>query len=205
MPDKLPDVRVWRAAHGAAAKAGQTKVPEPVADGVRPAPEGIAAPLERRTNGTWTAAGAVEAARLRWEAEQVPDFGAKAKPWLPPSTELAPFDDARRDLLSERRHELHELTGGVDRGVGAQLRAWAYIHAAGEYWASKFFATGDADAFSRMVSAFKAASTEDAKLRDAAVWAAEARRSQGDDLFARQQDFQRQLAARQEKTNGNTE
>jgi hypothetical protein len=94
---------------------------------------------------------------------------------LPPADALKPFDDARQDLLRQRRKEIHELTGGVDSGVGAQLRAWAYIHAAGEYWASQFYATGNADAFGRMVSAFKASSTEDAKLRDAAAWAASAR------------------------------
>ena len=122
-----------------------------------------------------TPAGAAELARTRHEAAKLPDFGDRTHPWMPPLAELEPFDGARRDLLTQRRGEIHELTGGVDSGVGAQIRAWAYIHAAGEYWASKFFGTGDAEAFERMVRAFKAASTEDAKLRDAAAWAAAAR------------------------------
>src|SRR5690606_28026685 len=109
------------------------------------------------------------------ELAKLPDFGERVAPWLPPHDDLRPFDDARQDLLKQRRRELHEATGGLDSGVGAQLRSWAYIHAAGEYWASQFFATGNPDAFGRMVSAFKAASTEDAKLRDAAAWAAQAR------------------------------
>jgi hypothetical protein len=107
--------------------------------------------------------------------QKLPDFAGRTAPWLPPSDALKPFDEARQDLLKQRRKEIHELTGGVDSGVGAQLRAWAYIHAAGEYWASQFFSTGDGEAFGKMVSAFKASSTEDAKLRDAAAWAAKAR------------------------------
>ncbi len=171
----VPPVRVWRSAHGDAAKGGAVKVPEPCADGVRPIPPGVAAPVERREDGTVTPAGAAELARRRHELSKLPDFGDKAAPWLPPAAELAPFDAARRDLLAQRRDEICTLTGGVDSGVGAQLRAWAYIHAAGEYWASKFFASGDQSAFESMVRAFKASSTEDAKLRDAAAWAAKAR------------------------------
>lgn len=176
MADTVPPVGGWRTAHGTAASLGQAKVFEPVADGVRPAPEGVAAPVTRREDGTVTPAGAAELARLRWEAEKVPDFGGKTAPWLPPSADLKPFDDARKDLLGQRRTEIHELTGAVDSGVGTQIRAWAYIIAAGEFWASKFFATGDPEAFERMVRAFKAASTEDAKLRDAAAWGAAARK-----------------------------
>lgn len=173
----VPPVGGWRSAHGNLAGGGETHAFEPVADGVRPVPEGSAAPVERRDDGTVTAAGAAELARLRWEAAKIPDFGERTAPWLPPAPELAPFDDARKDLLGQRRGEIHEYTGAVDSGIGAQLRAWAYIHAAGEYWASKFFASGDAEAFERMVRAFKAASTEDAKLRDAAAWAANARKA----------------------------
>jgi hypothetical protein len=174
----VPSVGVWRTPHGRTAELGtQQRVAEPVADGVRPVPDGAAAPVDRRDDGTVTAAGAVELARMRWEAAKAPNFGDSAAPWLPPSTDLEPFDAARRELLGQRRGEIHALTGAVDSGVGAQLRAWAYIHAAGEYWASKFFASGDAEAFGRMVSAFKAASTEDAKLRDAAAWAANARKA----------------------------
>lgn len=174
----VPAVGVWRTAHGTLAESGETKAAEPCADGVRPVPDGAAARVERREDGTVTAAGAKELARLSAEARNAPDFGEKTQPWMPPLTELKPFDDARKDLLKQRRTELHEYTGAVDSGVGAQLRAWTYIHAAGEYWASKFFGTGDPDAFDKMVRAFKAASTEDAKLRDAAAWAAAARRAE---------------------------
>ena len=167
-----------RTAHGALAATGQTIAFEPCADGVRPAPQGAAAPVERRIDGTVTPEGAAELARMRWEVARQPDFGDRTQPWMPPAPELEPFDGARRDLLTQRRREIHELTGAVDSGVGAQLRAWSYIHAAGEYWASRFFGTGDPEAFDRMVRAFKAASTEDAKLRDAAAWAADAKPQQ---------------------------
>lgn len=175
MTDEVPKVGIWRTAHGAAAKGGETKVAEPVADGVRSAPEGSADPDSRRKDGTVTSEGAARLARMRWESAKVPDFGSKALPWLPPREDLVPFDDARQDLLKRRREEIHTMTGEVSAGVGAQLRAWAYIQAAGEYWASRFFSEADSDAFARMVSAFKAASTEDAKLRDAAAWEAAAR------------------------------
>ncbi|HKY39257.1 MAG TPA: hypothetical protein VJN18_25140 [Polyangiaceae bacterium] len=161
---------------------GERQVYETVTDGVRPVPAGAAAPVERRDDGTVTAAGAAELARMSAEARRLPDFGDRTQPWMPPAASLAPFDEARRDLLTQRRRELREATGGVDSGVGAQLRAWAYIHAAGEYWASQFYGTGDPEAFERMVRAFKASSSEDARMRDAAVWAAEARAKQGDAL-----------------------
>lgn len=190
--------KLWRPAHGAHAAGGATLACEPVADGVRPAPVGSAAPVERREDGTVTPAGAAELARMAAEARRMPDFGERAAAWLPPAAELAPFDGARRDLLAQRRAEVHALTGAVSSGVGAQLRAWAYIHAAGEYWASRFFATGDREAFESMVRAFRAASTEDAKLRDCAAWEAESRADhEGDDLARSQREFQRQLAERQ--------
>ena len=187
-----PPVRIWRSAHGAAAAAGATKVAEPCADGVRPVPAGAAAPVERRDDGTVTSESAAELARMGHEARKLPDFGDRTQPWMPPCAALAPFDGARRDLLTHRRKEIHELTGAVDSGVGAQLRAWAYIHAAGEYWASQFFGTGSEEAFVHMVRAFKAASTEDAKLREAAAWAAEAR----PDRAQRQADAARAAFAR---------
>jgi hypothetical protein len=173
----LPEVHARRAAHGALAATGATIAFEPCADGVRPVPPGVAAPIARREDGTVTPEGAAELARRGWEARRQPNFNDSAAPWLPPAEELAPFDGARKDLLSQRRDEICTITGGVSSGVGAQLRGWTYMHAAGEYWASQFFATGDPDAFERMVRAFKAASTEDCKLRDAAVWEAQARKA----------------------------
>ncbi len=174
-----PEVNVKRTAHGALAATGATIAFEPCADGVRPVPPGVAAPVERRLDGTVTPVGAKELGRRSGEARRQPNFNDSAAPWLPPAEELAPFDGARKDLLSQRRDEICTMTGGVSSGVGAQLRGWTYLHAAGEYWASQFFATGDPDAFERMVRAFKAASTEDCKLRDAAVWEAKARPKNG--------------------------
>jgi len=49
----------WRSAHGNAAKGGQTLTWEtPPSDEQRTAPDGVAAPIERRGNGTFTAEGA---------------------------------------------------------------------------------------------------------------------------------------------------
>jgi hypothetical protein len=132
----------------------------------------------------------------------MPDFSDGTAPWLPPCDELRPFDDARRDLLRQKRDELATATGGVSSGTGAILRGWAYIHAAGEYWASKFAATGDRKAFDSMVQAFRAASTEEARARDSAAWEATARqqadaRRQQAALRQRQAEYQRQLQERQ--------
>jgi hypothetical protein len=109
----------------------------------------------------------------------MPNFGDKAEPWMPPSTELAPFDVARKDLLLQRWDELSTLSGGVSSGVGAKLRGWSFMHAAGEYWAAKFFATGEPESFERMTRAFKAASTAEDQARDAAAWEAAARKASG--------------------------
>ena len=172
----VPPVGGWRTAHGSARSRGADRVFEPVADGVRPVPPGAGAPPPaRKPDGTFTRESAVAAAKRGAVLRRLPDFGSRAAPWLPPADALAPFDAARQDLLRQRWDEVHRLTGEVSSGVGAQLRAWAYIHAAGEYWASQFFASGDTTAFQRMTAAFKASSTEDAKLRDAAAWEAKAR------------------------------
>ncbi len=167
-----------RAAHGALAATGVTSTWESTpSDEVRAAPVGSAAPVDRREDGTVTPAGAAELARRRWEAARMPDFGDKAAPWMPPSAELAPFDGARKDLLMQRRDELATMTGAVSSGVGAKLRGWAYVHAAGEYWGAQFFATGDAKAYHNMVGAFRAASVLEDQARDAAAWEAQARRN----------------------------
>jgi hypothetical protein len=111
----------------------------------------------------------------------MPDFGDKTAPWMPPSSELAPFDTARKDLLLQRWDELSTMCGGVSSGVGAKLRGWSFMHAAGEYCAAKFFASGDADAFERMTRAFKAASTAEDQARDAAAWEAKVRKETAPD------------------------
>jgi hypothetical protein len=173
--DGAGDRSGWRHAHGAARQGGKSLVWEDLPDGPRPVPPGAAAPIPRRPDGTVTREGAAALGRRSAELRKLPDFADGATPWLPPCAELAPFDEARRDLLRQRRAELATTTGGVSSGVGAVLRGWAYLHAAAEYWASKFFATGDRDAFDSMVRAFKAASSEEAKARDAAAWEAKSR------------------------------
>lgn len=167
---------VWRRAHGNATKVGRQRdrVFEVTPDGVQPVPPGAAEPHGRRPDGTVTAEGAAMLARRRWELDRMPDFGDSAAPWLPPAADLAPYDQARRELLVQRRDEIAKMTGGVSSGVGAALRGWAYLHAAAEYWAAKFFA-GDANAFEPMTRAVKAASAEDARVRDAAAWEAKSR------------------------------
>lgn len=166
-----------RIIHGALADTGRvgTVYESTPSDEVRTAPPEAAAPIERREDGTVTPEGAAELARRRWEAARMPDFGDKAAPWMPPSPQLAPFDGARKDLLLHRWDEITTMCGGVSSGVGAKLRGWSFIHAAGEYWAATFFATGDQAAFECMVRAFKAASTAEDQARDAAAWEARQR------------------------------
>lgn len=190
-----------RTVHGnlANSRTGHTYEATP-SDEVRAVPEGAAAPVERRNDGTVTPAGAAELARRRWALAGQPNFGDGAAPWMPPAPELRPFDDARQDLLAQRWDEICTTSGGVSSGIGAKLRGWAAMHAGAEYWAAKFYATGDPDAYDRMVRGFKAASTAEDQARDAAAWEASARVDRdGDDLYRRQQEFQRQLAARQEQ------
>lgn len=186
---KLPKAGRWCSTHGRKAELAKKRGEDPgltfetVPDGVRSAPRSSAVPHAPRNGGRFTRASAREAARLRWEKARQPDFSDKVVPWMPPREDLKPFDDARGELLIQRRNEIHRMTGGVSAGVGAMLRGWAYMHAAGEYWAASFFATGDPKAFANMKSAFRAASTEDAKLRDAAAWEATARPRGSDNPF----------------------
>lgn len=190
-----------RTAHGNAAALGATGVWEATpSDEVRTPPHGSAEPVERRVDGTVTPAGAAVLARRRHELAKLPNFADGTEPWMPPAPELAPFDGARKELLGQRWDELATMCGGVSSGVGAKLRGWSYMHAAGEYWAARFFATGDPEAFDCMVRAFKSASTAEDQARDAAAWEATARGHDEDaDLRRQQADFQRQLAARQEQ------
>jgi hypothetical protein len=191
-----------RTVHGALAATGRvgTTWENTPSDEVRAVPPDAAAPVERRDNGTVTPAGAAELARKRWEAARMPDFGDKAAPWMPPSAELAPFDGARKDLLLQRWDELSTMCGGVSSGVGAKLRGWSFMHAAGEFWAAKFFATGNQAAFECRVRAFKAASTAEDQARDAAAWEAAVREDDdGGELRRQQREFQKQLAERQKE------
>jgi hypothetical protein len=105
----------------------------------------------------------------------MPDFADGTAPWMPPCAELAPFDGARQDLLLQHWEELSGITGPVSSGVGAKLRGWAAMHAGAEYWAAKFFATGDGEAYQRMLQGFRAASVAEDQARDAAAWEAATR------------------------------
>ena len=105
----------------------------------------------------------------------MPNFSDGVAPWMPPLAELAPFDDAREDLLLQRWEELTAICGQVSSGTGAKLRGWSFMHAAGEYYAARFFATGDPQAFECMVRAFKAASVAEDQARDACAWESSSR------------------------------
>jgi hypothetical protein len=166
-----------RTVHGNLASLGRsgTTWEKTPSDEVASVPEGAAAPQAPRDAGRFTAESAREAARKRWALAGLPDFGDSAAPWLPPAPELALFDGARTDLLAQRWDEVLSMTGGVSSGVGTKLRAYAFLHAAGEFWASKFYATADPKFFEFMVRAFKAAATADDDVRDTAAWEARAR------------------------------
>jgi len=166
-----------RSAHGNAAKHGAVTVWEATpSDEVRTAPSGAAVPQAPRDEGRFTPESAREAARRRWELEGLPNFADGVAPWMPPSDELRPFDGARQDTFLQRWDEFTRMTGPVSSGIGTKLRGWAAMHAGAEYWAAKFFATGDPTAFELMVRGFKAASTAEDQARDAAAWEADARR-----------------------------
>lgn len=188
-----------RTAHGKAASLGALTVWENTpSDEVRAAPAGGAAPHATREDGRFTPETAREAARRRWALANMPDFADGTAPWMPPSTELKPFDNARQDLLLQRWDELTKATGAVSSGVGAKLRGWAAVHAGAEYWAATFFATGDPEAYERMVRGFRAASTAEDQVRDAAAWEHAARAEHaGSDLDQRRRAFQAGLAGKE--------
>jgi hypothetical protein len=64
MAHDVPPVGGWRTAHGNAATGGETKVFEPVADGVRAVPEGSAVPQPARDAGQFTSESAREASEV---------------------------------------------------------------------------------------------------------------------------------------------
>lgn len=166
-----------RNAHGKTARSKTGPVYESVGtDELQSPPPGSADPLERRRDGTLTSEGARAAARLRWEAAKMPDFAAKELGFVA-SEDFAPFDAARRDMLSVRRRELHEQTGGVSAGVGATLRGEAWLTAFAEYWATVAARTGDGEAMERAARFFKAASGERARAFDMASTEATARKN----------------------------
>jgi hypothetical protein len=151
-------------------------------DEVRAAPRGAGEPPAPRDNGRFTRESAREAAKRRWYLANRPDFGDGVAPWMPPADALAPFDQARQDLVLQRWDELTQApTGPVDSGVAAKLRGWGAMHAGAEYWAARFFATGDPVAYELMLRGFRAASIAEDQARDAAAWAAASRAARDDD------------------------
>lgn len=165
----------WRTAHGNSAKGGQTLTWEtPPSDEQRTAPDGAAAPIERRGNGTFTTEGAKAAGRRRAAMAERPDFADRELEFIPAET-FRPFEDARRGLLSGAGGEVFEATGGVSRRVWAILRGAAWLTSFGEFWATEAAKTGSGDAADRAARLLSKASVEYQKAWDAACVEAEAR------------------------------
>lgn len=157
-----------RTPHGMLADTGATLTYEsPATDELRPVAPDSAAPVERRTNGTVTPAGASELARMRWEAAKTPDFAERELDRVP-APDFAPFDKARKDYLGQRRRELHERTGGVSCAVGATLRGEAWLTAFGEYYATVAASEMDHESAERALKFLSKASIERAKAWDIA-------------------------------------
>jgi len=169
----------WRTPHGRAAKLGQTLVWEtPPSDEQRTAPEGAAAPIGRRGNGTFTPEGARAAARLRVELGKRPDF-AEGELEFVPAPAFAPFDAARRELLTGCGAEFFKATGGCSRRVWAIARGAAWLTALGEFWATEAAKSADGKAADRAAVLLSRASVEYQKAWDAAC--AEATNREPDD------------------------
>jgi hypothetical protein len=166
----------YRKAHGNAAKGGETLTWEtPPSDEQRTAPDGVAAPIERRGNGTFTADGARAAARRRAALQDRPDFADQELSFIPAEA-FQPFEGARRGLLAGAGGEVFEATGGVSRRVWAILRGAAWLTSFGEYWATEAAKSGSGDAADRAARLLSKASVEYQKAWDAACVEAEARR-----------------------------
>ncbi len=104
MPDteSVPSVGRFEDAHGRQAELGQTKCFVAVPDGVRPAPPVSAAPSPLRKSGRFTAGpngSGTAAAKRKSSLAKVPDFVRTELDFVP-AEDFAPFDQARRDILS---------------------------------------------------------------------------------------------------------
>lgn len=161
-PKQPRGVGAFRSAHGTAKQSGAELVFEAVPDGLRPAEPGSAEPLERRSDGKFTSAGAAVAGRRRHALAKTPDF-AKGELALVPFEGFESFDAGRRGLLAAKAGEIVSATGQADVGVMATLRGWSWLVAFGEYYAHQAATTGDAEAASRARQFFKDASIELAK------------------------------------------
>lgn len=155
----------FRAAHGKAAKGGSTVVFECVPDGLRPAPVATAAPIATDAAGRFTPEGAATAARRRWELAKVPNFAEKELEFIP-AAGFAPFDKARRELLSHRISELVTQYGHCSPSTVTVLRGWAWMVSFAEYYAT-IAARDDSTDFSDLAAKhFKSASIELAKAHE---------------------------------------
>ncbi len=155
----------FRTAHGSAAKQGQSVAFECVPDGLRPAPAALAEPIETDEAGRFTSAGAAAAARRRHELSKVPDFAKKELAFVP-SAAFAPFDKARRALLSVRISELVTRFGQCSPGTVTVLRGWSWLVAFAEYYATKA-AQEDSSGYAELAAKFyKNASIELAKAHE---------------------------------------
>lgn len=169
-----PGVGSFRTAHGNARKGGESIVFEAVPDGLRSVNPGSAEPLERRSDGKFTAAGAAAAGRRRAALAKVPDF-AKGELELVPFEGFEPFDIGRRGLLAAKSAEIVQATGEADTGTMATLRGWSWLVAFGEYYAHQAATTGDPEAATRSRQFFKDASIELAKAWEFARVSADSR------------------------------
>lgn len=170
-------------ARGRQAELGETMTFDSVPDGVRPALPDCAAPVERRDDGTVTPAGAAELARMRWEAERMPNYAERELEYIPAEA-FRPFDAGRRDLLRVERQQLHEAHGAVTAAVGTILRGAVWMTSFAEYWATEAAKTGDPKAAERAARLFQRASMERAKTWELARASAASRPQQLNPVLA---------------------
>jgi hypothetical protein len=139
----------------------------PATDELRSVPPGAADPIDRRCDGTFTAAGAAAAARRRAELAKLPDFAEGELEFIPVAA-FAPFDDARRDLTRQSGTDLAAATGGLSRSVWTIVRGACWLTSFAEYWATVAAKTGDPEAAERASRFFARASIERVKAEDLA-------------------------------------
>lgn len=146
-----------------------------VADEAPYASPGTGAPVTRRSDGTVTAEGARQMGRLR-HAGTARERKIKCDP------RFTLHDRDRRNWTRGRTAELHEMTGGVSRGVGAMVRAAGWGLAFGEFLAVRAAETGDAELMAQAVNLMSRASTENLKAWELAVREGAARPQREQDL-----------------------
>jgi hypothetical protein len=125
----------------------------------------LAEPLERDSAGRFTPAGAAAAARRLHALAKVPNFAERELEFIP-AAGFAPFDRARRDLLSHRIHELVTQYGHCSPGTVTVLRGWAWMVSFAEYYATLAARDDRADFADLAAKHFKSASIELAKAHE---------------------------------------